>query len=78
MKAQWKYVVYRDGDGEEIIAVFGAGVVHSDYVQRAGIPRERLVSAGFATADKECFGHSTSLGLASRPRTDTALLREED
>ena len=32
--------------------------------------------SGFATAHGECYGASSSLGLSSRPRADTALLRE--
>lgn len=78
MKAEWKYVVYRDDAGDEIIEAFGVAVIHKEFVQRAGIALERLVSAGFATRDKECFGASTSLSLSSRPRRDTALLRDED
>lgn len=76
MKAQWKYVVWRDEDGEEIAEIFGTGIIHADYVSRAGIPRRSLISAGYATADKECFGSSSSLRLNSRPRADTELLRE--
>lgn len=78
MKAQWKYVVYRDEHGDEVIEMFGTAMLHADYVVRAGIKRATLVSAGYATSDKECFGVSSSLGLGSRPRADTALLRNEE
>ena len=78
MKAQWKYVVYRDKGGDEVIETFGTGMLHADYVVRAGIRRETLLSAGYATSDKECFAASSSLGLGSRPRADTALLRDEE
>ena len=78
MQAQWKYVVYRDDDGGEAIDLFGTAVLHADYVVRTGIPRASLISAGYATADKECFGSSTSLGLNSRPRQDTRLLRDDE
>ncbi len=77
MKAEWKYVVYRDDAGDEVIETFGVAVIHKDFVQHAGIAVDRLVSAGFATRDKECFGASTSLSLNSRPRRDTALLRDD-
>lgn len=77
MKAQWKYVVYRDAQGDELIETFGTSVLHADYVVRAGIALGSLVSAGYATSDKECFGASSSLRLNSRPRADTALLRDE-
>jgi hypothetical protein len=76
LKAQWKYVVWRTDDGEETIEAFGTGIIHAEYAARSGIRLARIVSAGYATADKECFGGSTSLGLRSRPRQDTALLRE--
>jgi len=78
MKAQWKYVVYRDADGDEIIEAFGTSVIHLEYVTRAGIAIGSLISAGYATADKECYGSSTSLNLNSRPRRDTALLRGDE
>lgn len=68
----------KDDAGDEIIETFGVAVIHKDFVQRAGIALGRLVSAGFATRDKECFGASTSLSLSSRPRRDTALLRGDD
>ena len=77
MKAQWKYVVYRDEAGLETLDLFGTGVIHAEYVSRARIPLVALVSAGFATVDKECFGASSSLRLKSRPRTDTKLARQE-
>lgn len=78
MQGRWKYVVFLDAEGDERIALFDPSTLHADYVARARIPVGRLVSAGFATADKECFGRSTSLGLSSRPRADTALLRGDD
>lgn len=78
MKAQWKYVVYRDSSGDELIELFGTGVIHRDYVICAGIDPASLISAGFVTADKECFGVSSSLGLSSPPKADTALLRDDD
>jgi hypothetical protein len=78
MKAQWKSVVYRDEGGEEVIETFPTNVLHADYAARRNIPKARLIAAGFATADRECFGSSTSLGLDSRTRRDTALLRGED
>ena len=77
MKAQWKYIVYRKENGDEVIDLFGTGVIHAEYAARAGIPMPALVSAGYATSDKECFGSSISLGLNSRPRRDTSLLKDE-
>ncbi len=78
MKAQWKYVVWRDEDGEEIAELFGTSIGHAEFVTRIGLRKESLISAGYATADKECFGASTSLGLRCRPRADTRLLRDEE
>lgn len=75
MKAQWKYIVYLDDAGEKTAEIFGTSIVHAVYAARAGVRPDRLISAGYATADKECFGMSTSLKLNSRPRADTDLLR---
>lgn len=77
MKAQWKYIVYRADNGEEDFELFGTAVIHAEFAARAGIPHTSIISAGYATAEKECFGSSTSLGLSSRPRRDTAILRDE-
>lgn len=76
MQARWKYVCYIDEDGDEVLETFEPVIIHARFVEREGIPRGRLVSAGFATAEGECYGQSTSLGISSRPRADTALLRE--
>ncbi|MGE0740920.1 MAG: hypothetical protein AB7O98_06215 [Hyphomonadaceae bacterium] len=75
MKAAWKYIVYRGDDGRERIATFPTSTIHAAYAASRGIASARLVSAGFVTAEKECFGASSSLHLNSRPREDTALLR---
>lgn len=76
MKAQWKYLVYLDADGDEVACVFGVGTIHAAYAAANAIDPGRIVSAGYATADRECFGVSTSLGKRSQPRADTALLRD--
>ena len=76
MRARWKYVCYIDDDGDEVLETFDPSVIHAQYVENEGIVRGRLVSAGFATIHGECYGHSTSLGLSSRPHQDTTLLRE--
>lgn len=39
MKAHWRYAVYRDEHGDEVIEIFGAAMLHADYVVRAGIKR---------------------------------------
>ncbi|MEZ5959469.1 MAG: hypothetical protein R3C30_03455 [Hyphomonadaceae bacterium] len=75
MRARWKYVCYRDDAGDEVLETFDPEIIHSAYVERERIPRDRLISAGFATMHGECYGHSTSLGISSRPDSDTALLR---
>ena len=76
MRARWKYVCYVDDDGDEVLETFDPAIIHSAYVERKGINRNRLVSAGFATVHGECYGRSTSLGIPSRPHADTTLLRE--
>jgi hypothetical protein len=76
MRARWKYIVYLDEDGEEVLETFEPAIIHAKYAENAGVPRGRIVSAGFATAERECYGASTSLGVNSRPRADTALLRD--
>lgn len=76
VRARWKYVCYVGDDGDEVLETFDPSIIHSAYVEREGIVRGRLVSAGFATLHGECYGHSTSLGISSRPHADTALLRE--
>ena len=73
MRARWKYVCYIDDDGDEVLETFDPSIIH---VENEGIARGRLVSAGFATIHGECYGHSTSLGLSSRPHQDTTLLRD--
>jgi hypothetical protein len=75
MRARWKYVCYLE-DGDEVLEIFDPEIIHARYVENETIARERLVSAGFATAHGECYGHSTSLNLSSRPHADTALLRK--
>lgn len=75
MRAHWKYVCYADDDGHEVLETFDPEIIHSAYVAKEGIARDRLISAGFATVHGECYGHSTSLGISSRPHEDTALLR---
>ncbi len=76
MRARWKYVCYVDDDGDEVLETFEPEIIHAQYVAGEGINPGRLVSAGFATVHGECYGRSTSLGIVSRPRADTALLRE--
>ena len=77
MRARWKYVVYIDADGDEVLETFDPEIIHARYVADEGVAIGRLVSAGFATVHGECYGHSTSLNLSSRPHADTALLREQ-
>lgn len=74
MRARWKYVCYADA-GHEVLETFDPEIIHSAYVESEGIARGSLISAGFATVHGECYGHSTSLGISSRPHEDTALLR---
>jgi hypothetical protein len=76
VRAQWKYVCYHDAAGHEVLETFAPEIIHSAYVEQEKIPRDRLISAGFATLHGTCYGHSTSLNLSSRPHADTALLRE--
>lgn len=75
MRARWKYVCYLDADGDEVLETFDPEIIHSAYVASERIQQDRLISAGFATMHGECYGHSTSLGISSRPDADTALLR---
>lgn len=75
VKARWKYVCFLDGAGHEVLETFDPEIIHAAYAESEGIPRDRLISAGFATVHGECYGHSTSLGISARPHADTALLR---
>jgi len=75
MRAHWKFVCYLDAAGHEVLDIFDPEIIHAAYVERERIPRDRLISAGFATVHGECYGHSTSLGISARPDADTALLR---
>ncbi|MBL8545752.1 MAG: hypothetical protein JNL81_04770 [Hyphomonadaceae bacterium] len=75
MRARWKYVCYVDDAGDEVLETFDPEIIHAQYVEKQGIARGRLISAGFATAHGECYGHSTSLNMSSRPHADTGLLR---
>jgi hypothetical protein len=76
MRARWKYVCYVDDGGDEVLETFDPEIIHARYVENENIVRESLVSAGFATVHGECYGHSTSLNLSSRPHADTVLLRQ--
>jgi hypothetical protein len=76
VRARWKCGCYVDDDGDEVLETFDPAIVHAQYLEKEGIVRGRLVVAGFATLHGECYGHSTSLNLSSRPHQDTALLRE--
>ncbi|MEZ5956480.1 MAG: hypothetical protein R3C27_04625 [Hyphomonadaceae bacterium] len=75
MRARWKFVCYLDAEGHEVLEIFDPEIIHSAYVERERIARDRLISAGFATVYGECYGHSTSLGISARLDADTALLR---
>lgn len=76
MHARWKYVCYLDDAGHEVLETFEPSIIHAQYVENERIARTRLVSAGFATLHGECYGHSTSLNISSRPHQDTTLLRD--
>lgn len=76
MRGRWKYVCYVDEHGDEVLESFDPSIIHSQYVENEGISVASIISAGFATIHGECYGASTSLGISSRPREDTALLRE--
>lgn len=73
MQTHWKYVVYRDDTGAEQLRFFEPSTIHAAFVAQEDIPVERLISAGFATEEGECFGGSNSLNLKSRRDADTAL-----
>lgn len=75
MRAEWKYIVYRNAEGGEVIVTFDQSTIHADYAAQHHIARAQIVSAGFVTSEKTCFGASSSLHVSSRPGRDTALLR---
>lgn len=75
MRANCKYIVWRDSIGDETLDRFGTALIHADYVAHMGIRLADLVSAGYMTAAGECFGASSSLRLSSRPMKDSALAR---
>lgn len=77
MKAVSKYIVVREPDGSEVIETFGTWIIHADYVRSRGVRLAAVVSAGFVSQGGECFGASSSLQKSSRPRVDTALLKQE-
>lgn len=78
MRAERKYIVYRDADGDEMIVTFDQSIIHADFAASRNISPTQIVSAGFVSNDKECFGASSSLHVPSRPRRDSALLRGEE
>jgi hypothetical protein len=72
-----KYIVFAASGGMEAPVLFPHSFTHS-WV--AGELRPlKAVSAGFvetdATGQLRCYGHSSSLNLASRGETDTQLVR---
>ena len=72
-----KYIVFAASGGMEAPVLFPHSFTHS-WV--AGELRPlKAVSAGFVETDAagqiRCYGHSSSLNLASRPEVDTALVR---
>lgn len=74
MSIDMKYVVYDCGKGAEIY-MFPTFVTHNNFVSRMGFVSEDIIGAGFVSPDLECYGHSISLKIKSRPEADTALLR---
>ena len=75
MRAERKYIVYRNAEGDEVIVTFNQSTIHAEYAAQHHISRAQVVSAGFVTSEKACFSASSSLHVSSRPERDTALLR---
>ena len=72
-----KYIVFAASGGAEAPVLFPHSFTHS-WVAGELRPM-RPISAGFlemtAAGEIRCFGHSSSLNLASRGEADTALVR---
>jgi len=80
---EMKYVVVSSDEAGEQLFIFPENIDHDvfagvlSYIKHGGRnwtrPHRKPVSAGF-TDGKECYGHSETLGLGSRPQ-DSNLLR---
>lgn len=73
-----KYII-ANWPGQEAVYIFETTIMHAHFARSLGIPRERIVAAGFVRGETDdplrCHGVSTSLGVASRGEVDTLLLR---
>jgi hypothetical protein len=72
MSRHMKYVVHEGPLAAEIY-LFPNFISHDDFVARMNFDLVDIVSAGFVTADLECYGRSVSLNLESR-NEDTRIL----
>ena len=82
-----KYIVYQDGD-KEYLVTFPRSIDHDRMAEameclRFGSERDwhrrqgEVLAAGFVDGGGNCHGRSETLGIASRPDADTALLRSQ-
>ncbi|MEO5373439.1 MAG: hypothetical protein H7840_04075 [Alphaproteobacteria bacterium] len=73
-----KYII-ANWPGTEAVYLFETTIMHAHFARSQGIPRDRIVAAGFvgdsADAPLRCHGQSTSLGVTSRGEVDTEILR---
>lgn len=73
---QLKYIVINSAGWPEVI-IFTNSIEHRLMMTRMGCSKDQVLSAGFlqiTTEGARCYGSSTSLGIASNPETDNALI----
>jgi hypothetical protein len=72
-----KFITFIGGIEEKQIVIFPSSIQHSDFanaVKALSYEKLRTISGGFVV-NGECVGKSISLGMKSRGKADTILLK---
>lgn len=83
-----KYITTKDEAGKEEVFLFPRNVHHDCMAEMLGFIKNQTggnwgrvyrepVSAGFVDGNMNCYGHSESLKLKSRPVEDTGILMKQ-
>lgn len=73
---QLKYIII-DTKGWPEVVIFTNSIEHRQMMINMGATKDQVRSAGFlqlTTAGARCYGSSTSLGIASNPEVDNAMI----
>lgn len=81
-----KYVVISQLAGaKDAVITFPTTVSHAEIVDKLGVKREEVVSAGYTVLNTDdqgtpvfhCYGESSSLGIAANGEHDSQLLNKK-